>query len=101
MMQNHCVCALRAVFKKEVEQLVSSGLFKHENDPEWGDSYFAQLKSKTNCVQFLSDLLNLNKQLKRKPYPMPKMREISFKSEIFKYTTPIYLNMGYCHILIS
>ena len=36
-------------------------------------------------------------QLKRKPYPMPKIRELLLKREGFKYTMSLDLNMGYYH----
>ena len=52
------------------------GVLKEANDPEWGAPSFAQPKAKTNCVRFLSDFWNLNRRLKRKPYPMQKIREM-------------------------
>ena len=60
------------MFKKEVERLVLLGVLEVANYSEWGSPYFAQPKLKSNRVRFLSDFRNLNKQLKRKPYPMPK-----------------------------
>ena len=71
------------------------------NDREWGAPYFAQLKPKSNWVRFLSDFRNLNTQLKRKPYPIPKINEMWFKLEYFQYTTSTYLNMGYYHIQLK
>ena len=44
-------------------------------------------------VRFLSGFRNLNKQLKRKPYPMPKINEILLKLKGFQYTTSFDLNM--------
>ena len=66
----------KAMFKKEVEGLVKLGAPEEANDSEWGATYSAQQKPKTNNVIFLSDFWNLNRQLKRKPYPMPKIREM-------------------------
>ena len=68
------------------------------NDSEWGGPSFAQPTPKSNWLIFISDFRNLNKQLKRKPYPMTKTNEMLFKLEGFKYDTLLYLNMGYCHI---
>ena len=59
------------MFKKEVEYLVLLGVLEVANDSEWGDSYFAQPKPKSNQVRFLSDFRNPNKLFK-KLYPMPK-----------------------------
>ena len=53
---------------------------------------------KTNWVHLLSGLWNLNKKLKRKPYPMPKISEMLLKLESCKYDTPLDLNMGYYHV---
>ena len=60
------------MLKTEIECLVIPGVLEVANDSEWGDPYFAQHKPKSNRVRFLSDFRNLNKQLKRKLYPMPK-----------------------------
>ena len=49
------------MFKKEVEILVRLGVLEVENDSEQGAPYFAQPKSKSNRVSYLSDLRNLNK----------------------------------------
>ena len=57
-----------AMFRKEVEILVSLGVLKEANDSKWGAPYFEQPKAKTNRVRFLSAFWNLNRQLKRKPY---------------------------------
>ena len=51
-------------FKKEVERLVLLGFLEVTNDSEWGAPYFAQPKHKSNQVRFLSNFINLNKQLK-------------------------------------
>ena len=71
------------------------------NDSEWGAPSFAQPKTKTNRLRFLSDYRNLNKQLKPKLYPMLKINEILLKLESFKYSTQTDLNMGYYHIQLS
>ena len=42
---------------------------------------------------FLSDFGNLNKQLKRKPYPMHNINKILLKLEGLKYATSLDLKM--------
>ena len=69
------------MFKKEVERLVKLVVIKEANESEWEAHYFAQPKAKTNWVRFLSGFWNLNRQLKRKPYPMSKIREIILNLE--------------------
>ena len=86
------------MFKKEVERLVLLGFLKVTNDSEWGAPYFDQPKPKSDQLHFLSDFNNINKRLKRKSYPMPKINEILLKLEGFQYATSLDLDMGYYHI---
>ena len=86
------------MLKKEVGRLVLLGILEVANDSEWGAPSFDKPKPKSNLVRFLSDFRNLNKQLKQKPYPMPKTNEILLKLEGFQYDTSLDLNMGYYHI---
>ena len=65
------------------------------NDSEWGSPSLTQQKAKTNCVIFLSDFWNLNRQLKRKPYFKPKIHEMLLNLEGFQFATSLDLNMGY------
>ena len=59
-----------------------------------GAPTFAKSKPKSNQVSFLSDFININKQLKLKPYTMPNINEILFKLEGFQYAMSLDLNMG-------
>ena len=52
-------------------------------------------------VRSISDFRELNKQIKRKPYPIPKIQDLLLKLEGFKYATSLDLNMGYYHIELS
>ena len=78
-----------AIFRKEVKRILKLGVFKESNDPEWGVPCFYQPKPKTNCVRFLSEFRNLNMKLKRKPYPISKIREMLLNSEGFQYATSL------------
>ena len=49
----------------------------------------------------MSNSQHLNRQLKRKPYTMQKVRKIILKVEDFKYATSLDLNMVYYHITLS
>ena len=89
------------MFKKEVAILLILGFLGVANDSEQRDPSFAQPKLKSNQVRFLSDLINLNKQLKQKPYPMPKTSEMLLKLEGFQYAASLGLNMGYYNIQLS
>ena len=52
-------------------------------------------------VRFISDFWELNKQIKRKPYPIPKIQDLLLKLEGFQYATLLDLNMGYYHIELA
>ena len=67
------------MFKNEVERLVLLGVLEVANSSNWGAPSFSQPKPESNRVRFLIDFRNLNKQLKRKPYPMPKINEMLLK----------------------
>ena len=83
---------------KKVERLVLPEVLERENDSEWVCPSFAQPKPKTNWVSFISDFINLNKKLGRKPYPMTNINEMLFKLEGFQYATSLDQNMRYYNI---
>ena len=87
--------------RKEVEIIVISGVLEEANDSGWVAPSFAQPEAKMNRVIFLSDCRNLNRQFKRKPYPMPKMGEVLLNLEGFQYATSLDLTMGHYHIRLS
>ena len=88
----------KAMFKKEHERIVSLWVLEHANDSKWVGPYLTQPKVKKNRVHLLIDFWNLNRQLKRKPYPMTKISDMLLKSEGFKSSTSLDLNIGYYHI---
>ena len=59
-------------------------VLEEAHDSKWGVPFFAQPKAKLNHVRFLIDFQNLNRQLKREPYPMPKIREMMLNLEVLK-----------------
>ena len=88
-------------FSKVGWRLVLLGVLEVVNNSEWGAPSFAQPKPKSNWVHFLSDFRNLNKQLKQKPYPIPKINDMLFKLEGFQYSTSLDLNTLYYHIQLN
>ena len=71
------------MFRKEIYRLVLLGVLEEANDSEWGAPSFVQPTPKTDRIRFLGHFWNLNRQLKRKPYPIPKIREIVVNLEGF------------------
>ena len=62
-----------------------------------GYTYLSNTK-KDQTVRFILDFCELNKQIKRKPCPIPKIQDLLLKVEGFQYATALDLNMGYYHI---
>ena len=52
-------------------------------------------------LRSLADLRELNKRIKRHPYPIPKIQDMLQKLEGFMYATSLDLNMGYYHLLLT
>ncbi len=86
--------------KVEVARLCKLGVLKKVNRSEWAAPTFI-IPKKDGTVRFISDFRELNKKIKRKPYPIPKIQDLLLKLEGFQYATSLDLNMGYYHIELS
>ena len=75
-------------------------MLKRVNRSEWAFPSFI-IPKKDNTVRFINDLRELNKRIKRVPYPLPKIQEMLLKLEGFQYATALDLNMGYYHIRLD
>jgi len=64
--------AYEQTLRTEVERLCKIGVLKKVNRSEWGAPTFI-IPKKDQTVRFISDFRELNKQIKRKPFPIPKM----------------------------
>ena len=89
--------SLEATTKKEMARLTDIKVFEKCHDSEWAAPTFVQPK-KTGDVRILTDFRELNKYIKRKPFPLPKISDLLQKLSGFKYATAIDLSMGYYHI---
>ena len=69
----------KEIFKQEVEHLVILEVLELGNYSEWVAPSFTKPKPKSNQVHFLIEFRNLNKQLKQKQYPIPKINEMLLK----------------------
>jgi hypothetical protein len=88
---------LEATTKTEIKRLRDRDVFNKSSDSEWAAPTFIQAK-KTGDVRILTDFRRLNAQIKRKPFPLPKISDLLRKLSGFKYATAIDLCMGYYHI---
>ena len=84
----------------EVKRLVQIGVLKKINRSEWAAPTFI-IPKKDGTVRFISDFREVNKRIKRKPYPIPNIHDLLLKLEGFQYGTSLDLNMGYYHIELS
>ena len=83
--------------KTEVNKLINIGVLKSENNSKWEAPTFITPK-KNGTVRFISDFKELNKRIKRKPFPISKIQDLLLKIERFIYAASLNLNMGYYHI---
>jgi hypothetical protein len=86
--------------KEEIQRLCDYGVMRKINRSEWAAPMFT-IKKPDNSLRSLADLRELNKRIKRKPFPLPKINDMLQKLEGFQYATSLDLNMGYYHILLT
>jgi hypothetical protein len=89
--------SLEATTKAEMKRLTDIDVFNRSSDYEWAAPKFIQAK-KTGDVRILTYVRRLNAQIRRKPFPLPKISDLLRKLIGFKYATAIDLSMGYYHI---
>ena len=75
--------------KKEVNRLIKIGVLKKINISQWAAPTF-NIPKKNGTVRFRKQ----NKRIKRKPDPMPKIKDLLLKLEGFRYATSLDLTMG-------
>ena len=83
--------------EQEVERLVKLGVLRKVNRSEWASPTFL-IPKKDKTVRFISNFRELNKRIKRKSFPIPKIQNLMLKLKGFQYGMSLDLNMGYYHI---
>jgi hypothetical protein len=76
------------------------GVLKRVNQSEWAALTFV-IPKKDGSKCFICNFRELNKRIKQKPYPIPKIQNLLLQLEGFQYATSLDLNMGYYHIELS
>jgi hypothetical protein len=83
-----------ATLMKEINCLVSIGVIKWQPSSKWALPSFI-IPKKDHTVHTITDFRELNKQIVRKLYPIPKISTTLQELEGFTYATTLELNMGY------
>ena len=84
----------------EVERLCKIGVLKRVNRSQWAAPTFV-IPKKDGTVRFISNVRELNKRIRRQPYPIPHIQDMLLNLEGFRYATSLDLNMGYYHLELS
>jgi hypothetical protein len=85
---------LETTTKTEMKRLTDIDVFNRSSDYEWAAPTFIQAK-KTGDVRILTDFRRLNAQIKRKPFPLPKISDLLRKLSGFEYATAIDLTLAW------
>jgi hypothetical protein len=80
-----------------MKRLTDIDMFNRSSDYESAAPTFIKAK-KTGKVCILTYFRRLNAQIKRKPFPLPKISDLLRRLGGFKYATEIDLIIGYYHI---
>jgi hypothetical protein len=65
-----------------------------------GMSYVHNIETGWFSSITIADIREVNKLIKRKPFPLPKITDMLQKLEGFMVATSLDLNMGYYHMLL-
>jgi hypothetical protein len=105
----HCVKPIRIphihydTLKKEVYRLVEIGVLE-EVDGERAGPWCAPsfiIPKKDGRVRFITDFRELNRRIRRKPWPMPHITDLLQDIGPYTYVTALDLSMGFYHFELS
>ena len=82
------------VFKKELDCLEKEGVLSKTGRSEWIAGSFI-IPKKDGSVRWISDFRALNKAIKRKAYPIPRISDILSRRTGYKFLTKLDISMQY------
>jgi len=93
--------ALEPTVREEIDTMKKNKvIIKISEDTEWASPTFA-VKKKTDGVRLVSDFRQLNKCIKRSPWPMPTIREMLHRGNGMRYATALDQILSYYSISIK
>ena len=87
------------VLKKE-ERLVKIGVLSPNPTLMWAAPSFA-IPKKDGTIRLISDFRQLNKSTKRKPFPLPHIKDMLHYVGRMRWATAVDLSMGYYHMKLN
>ena len=81
-------------FKQELDRLVQIGVLSPQGRSSWISGSFI-IPKKDNTVRWISDFRALNKALKRKVYPIPRIQDILSRRSGYKFLSKLDISMQY------
>ena len=84
----------RDAFKRELDHLVKIGVLERSGASQWASGTFI-IPKKDGRVRWISDFRALNKCIKWKTYPLPRISDILSKRTRYAYFSKLDISMAY------